>query len=227
MPVAVITGCTRGIGYAIAQRLSHLYTIVGCGSSPESVTHVQSRHPEWDIHLYDLSQKQNAIRFAEYILATYPEIQLLVNNAGRFAPGRLYDEADETYEAMIAINLSSAYYFTKRLLPAFMRQKKGLIVNIASIASLIAYPNGSSYSIAKAGLLAFSRNLREQLKPYHVGVTAIILGATLTSSWEGAPYPPERFIPPEAVADIVWAISQLPPSAVVEELIMRPLLGDL
>ncbi|MCS6895694.1 MAG: SDR family oxidoreductase [Bacteroidia bacterium] len=227
MSVAIVTGCTRGVGYAIAKRLSQKYTIIGCGSTAHTVADTQKRHPEWDIQLYDLSQKKEVIGFADYVLSNYPEIQLLVNNAGRFMPGRLYDETDEVYEQMLAINLSSAYYLTKRLLPTFMKQRNGLIINIASIASIAAYPNGSSYSIAKAGLLSFSRNLREQLKSYHVGVTAVLLGATLTRSWEGAPYPPERFIAPETVAEIVWTISQLPPSAVVEEIVIRPMLGDL
>lgn len=227
MPVAVITGSTRGIGYAIAKRLSETHTIIGCGSTPALVEEIRRQHPSWDVHVYDLSQKAQAQAFAHYIRQNYSELDLLVNNAGRFISGRLADEPDEVYEQMIAVNLHSAYYLTKGLLPIFMAQRKGLIVNIASVASLGAYPNGSAYSIAKAGLLSLSRNLREQLKPYHVGVTALLLGATRTRSWEGAPYPPERFIPPEAVADFVHAIVQLPPSAVVEEVLMRPLLGDL
>ncbi|MCS7153339.1 MAG: SDR family oxidoreductase [Bacteroidia bacterium] len=227
MPVAVITGCTRGIGYAIAQRLSSAYTIVGCSSTPALVEERRRQHPQWDLHICDLSQKEQTQAFASYIRSTYSEIDILVNNAGRFLPGKIATESDEVYEHMLAINLHSAYYLTKGLLPLFMQQRRGLIINIGSIASLSAYPNGSAYSIAKAGLLSFARNLREQLKPYQVGVTTLLLGATLTRSWEGAPYPPERFIPPEAVADLVWTIIQLPPQAVVEEVIMRPLLGDL
>ncbi|MCX8111582.1 MAG: SDR family oxidoreductase [Bacteroidia bacterium] len=227
MPVAVVTGCTRGIGYAIANRLQKAYTIVGCGSTPALVEEVRQKHPQWDVRVHDLSQKAEAKAFAAYIQTAYPSIDLLINNAGRFIPGQIATEPDEVYEAMMSVNLSSAYYLTKGLLPVFMAQRRGLIINIASVASLMAYPNGSAYSIAKAGLLALSRNLREQLKPYQVGVTALLLGATLTQSWEGSLYPPERFIPCEAVADLIWALTQLPHQAVVEEVIMRPMLGDI
>lgn len=227
MPVAVITGCTRGIGYAIARRLSQTHTIVGCGSTPALVEEIHRQHPTWDVRLHDLGQKAEAQAFATYIRQNYRAIDLLVNNAGRFIAGRLVDEPDEVYERMLAVNLHSAYYLTKGLLPVFMEQRRGLIVNVASVASLGAYPNGSAYSIAKAALLSLSRNLREQLKPYHVGVTALLLGATRTRSWEGTPYPPERFIAPEAVAEFIWGILQLPDGAVVEEVIMRPMLGDI
>lgn len=227
MQVAVITGCTRGIGYAIARRLSTAYRIVGCGSTPALVEETRQKHPDWDLGVYDLSQKAQAYAFAEYVRSGYASVDLLVNNAGRFLPGQLWDEPDEVYEYMMAVNLSSAYYLTKGLLPVFMRQRRGLIVNIASVASLHAYINGSSYSIAKAGLLSFSRNLREQLKSYGVGVSAIMLGATLTRSWEGTMYPPERFIPPEAVAELIWTLAHLPLGTVVEEVVMRPMLGDL
>lgn len=227
MPVAIVTGCTRGIGYAIATRLSEAYTIVGCGSTPALVEETRRKHPAWDLQVRDLSQKSEAQAFAAHIRATYPQVDVLINNAGRFTAGQVADEPDELYEQMLAINLHSAYFVTKGLLPVFMAQRRGLIINIASVASLTAYPNGSAYSIAKAGMLSLSRNLREQLKPYHVGVTTLLLGATRTRSWEGAPYPPERFIPPEAVADLIWHIVHLPPEAVVEEILMRPMLGDL
>lgn len=227
MPVLVITGGTRGIGYAIARRFAAAYTIVTCSRTPASVERLRALHPEWDVSVFDLSQKAAAQGFAQYVLQRYPSIEVLVNNAGRFQPGSLLNEPDAVYETMLADNLHSAYYVTKGLLPRFIEQRRGLIVQIASVASLGAYPNGSAYAIAKAGMLSFSRNLREQLKLHHIAVSAILLGATLTDSWAGAPYPPERFIPPEAVAEVVWTLAHLPPGAVVEELVMRPMLGDL
>lgn len=227
MEIAVITGCTRGIGYAIAQRLSAKYKIVGCGVTPAHVQKVRELHPEWDVQLHDLRHKEEAYRFAAYIQRTYGRLSVLVNNAGHFRSGNLFQESDEVYEEMLSIHLGAAYYLTKGLIPLFLAQRKGLIINISSIAALGAYPRGSSYAIAKAGLLAFSRNLRFQLKEYGIAVSALLVGATWTDSWKGSPYPPEQFIPPEAVADIVWALVHLPPTAVVEELILRPIRGDI
>jgi len=227
MGVVVVTGGTRGIGYAIARRFAHSYPIVTCGRTPAQVARLRSLHPDWDIQEADLSQKEKALAFGAYVRQKYPSIAVLVNNAGAFISGALLHEEDASYEAMLSTNLHSSYYVTRSLLPTFLAQKRGLIVFISSIAALKAYPNGSAYSIAKAGQLSLARNLREQLKPYNVGVTAILLGATLTDSWAGAPYPPERFIPPEAVAELVWSVAHLPPPTVVEEVVVRPMLGDL
>ncbi|MCS6789602.1 MAG: SDR family oxidoreductase [Bacteroidia bacterium] len=227
MEIAVITGCTRGIGYAIACRLSERYKIVGCATNPDNIQRVRERHAGWDIQLHDLRHKEEAYRFAAYIQHTYGKLSILVNNAGLFRPGNLFQEPDEVYEEMLGVHLSAAYYLTKGVLPLFIAQNRGLIVNISSIAALGAYPGGGSYAVAKAGLLAFSRNLRFQLKQYGIAVSALLVGATWTDSWRGSPYPPERFIPPEAVAEIVWTLAHLPSTAVVEELILRPMQGDI
>ncbi|GIV22604.1 MAG: oxidoreductase [Bacteroidia bacterium] len=227
MGVVVVTGGTRGIGYAIARRFAESYPIVTCGRTPLHVARLRSLHPDWDVQEADLSQKENALAFGAYIREKYPSIAVLVNNAGAFLPGSLLQEEEASYEAMLSANLHSSYYVTRSLLPVFLTQKRGLIVFISSIAALQAYPNGSAYSIAKAGQLSLARNLREQLKSYNVGVTALLLGATLTDSWAGAPYPPERFILPEAVAELLWSIAHLPPPTVVEEVVVRPMLGDL
>ncbi|MCS7188442.1 MAG: SDR family oxidoreductase [Bacteroidia bacterium] len=227
MAVAVITGVTRGIGYSIAQKFEKAYTIVGCGRNPERVKAISELHPTWDISCYNLANKEEAFAFADYILGKYVDLDILINNAGSFSASRITDETDSIYEEMIAINLHSAYYLTKRMLPRFLAQKRGLIINIASTASLTAYPKGSAYSIAKAALLSLSRNLRLQLMPHGIRVSALILGATYTDSWKGTPHASDRFISPEAVAELLWCIAHLPSQAVVEEIIMRPLQGDI
>src|ERR1700712_6140166 len=87
---------------------------------------------------------------------------------------------------MIEVNLYSAYYLTRALLSKMMNQRHGHIFNMCSIASLNAYPNGGSYSISKYALMGFSKNLREEMKPYNIKVTAVYPGAVYTSSWEGS-----------------------------------------
>jgi NADP-dependent 3-hydroxy acid dehydrogenase YdfG len=75
--------------------------------------------------------------------------------------------------------------------------------------------------------LGMSKVLREELKPHHVRVTSILPGATLTNSWAGVELPAERFIAPEDIAQVVWTAYNLPDSTVLEEILMRPMLGDL
>ena len=93
------------------------------------------------------------------------KIDVLVNNAGTFIPGNVYDEGEGVLEKQMEINLYSAYHLTRLLLPPMMKQKSGHIFNICSIASLQAYPNGGAYSISKFALAGFSKNLRHEMKP--------------------------------------------------------------
>jgi short-subunit dehydrogenase len=105
--------------------------------------------------------------------------------------------------------------------------KSGHIFNMCSIASIKAYDNGGSYAIAKFALLGFSKCLREELKAHGIRVTAIMPGATKTASWDGVDLPEERFMKVEDVAEMVYAAYSLSGRSVVEEVIIRPQLGDI
>jgi NAD(P)-dependent dehydrogenase (short-subunit alcohol dehydrogenase family) len=91
----------------------------------------------------------------------------------------------------------------------------------------MAYANGGSYSISKFAMYGMSKVLREEMKSFGVKVTSVMPGATLTASWEGADIPPERFVKPEDVAIMVLSTYLLSDRAVVEDLVIRPQLGDL
>ena len=142
-------------------------------------------------------------------------------------PGQIHNEEEGTLEAMIETNLYSAYHLTRALVSEMIERKEGYIFNICSTASITAYTNGGSYCISKFAMLGMSKVLREELKPHHVRVTSILPGATLTNSWAGVELPAERFIAPEDIAQVVWTAYNLPDSTVLEEILMRPMLGDL
>ena len=108
-----------------------------------------------------------------------------------------------------------------------MKRRSGHIFNISSIAALQAYPNGGSYSISKFALSGFSKNLRDELKPYSIKVSCIYPGAVYTDSWASTGVSPGRIMKPSDIADTIVQISKLSPQAVVEDVIIRPLLGDL
>jgi short-subunit dehydrogenase len=127
----------------------------------------------------------------------------------------------------MAINLYSAYHLTRALLSCLRPYRRGHIFNMCSIASLIAYPNGGSYTISKFALLGFSKALREELKPEGIKVTSVMPGAAWSDSWRGANFPVERLMQADDIAKMIWAAYQLSDSAVVEDLVIRPQLGDL
>ena len=125
------------------------------------------------------------------------------------------------------VNLYSAYHLTRVLLPKMMATKAGHIFTLCSIASLAAYPNGGSYSISKFALLGLTKNLRRELQPYGIKVTAIIPGAAYTDSWKESGVSEERLMEADDIAKTIYHATLLSPQAVVEEIILRPQLGDL
>jgi short-subunit dehydrogenase len=229
----IISGASRGIGKAIAGVFAgegHRIFICSRGEMPlyKTMEELTTRFPAAEIKAMpaDLGRREEAEKFADWCLQSgAPDI--LVNNAGLFEPGEVHSEADGVLENQIAVNLYSAYYLTRRLLPAMMEKKSGHIFNICSIASLDAYRNGGAYSISKFALYGFHKNLRKEMMPYGIKVTALFPGAVMTDSWSGFDNSAHRIMNPEDIAGLVHACSRLSPAACVEEIVVRPLQGDL
>jgi hypothetical protein len=175
----------------------------------------------------DTSDKKQVEDFTKFVLALNRPINVLVNNAGYFTPGATMDEPDGALESMIEGNVYSAYYVTRGLIVSMKRNKAGHIFNMCSIASIKAYPNGGSYAISKFALLGFSKVLREELKEFNIRVTAVMPGATKTQSWDGVDLPDSRFMKTEDVAEVIFNAYSISDRSVVEEVIIRPQLGDI
>lgn len=230
----VITGASRGLGFSMAEAFAKEGHDLYLTSRNEvklyhALESLQSRFPDQIIKAksFDLSSKSVAIDFGNWVLGFGEAPDILINNAGSFEPGRIIDEPDGQMENMLNNNFLSAYYVTRILLPSMMKRRSGHIFNMSSIAALQAYPNGGSYSVSKFALTGFSKNLREELKPYSIKVTCIYPGAVYTDSWAATGVEANRIMKPTDIADTVVQISKLSPQAVVEDLIIRPLMGDL
>lgn len=229
----VITGGSKGMGKAMAAKFAEAKNnIFICSRNEEELSQTAKELNEKyksNVQYFsaDLSQKSEVLKFAEWLSKKNITVDILINNAGHFVPGSVYNEPEGNLEQMININLFSAYHLTRALLPGMMERRSGHIFNICSIAALKAYNNGGSYSISKFALMGFSKNLREEMKPYSIKVTAVFPGAVFTSSWEGANIPPSRIMEVEDIAEMIYAASILSPQACVEDIVVRPLLGDL
>ena len=229
----VITGASQGIGFAIAEIFANAgYTLCLCSKTMENIAAASNslavKYPHATIHFThaDLSKKEQCTQFANWCLEKGAPT-ILINNAGFFSPGNIQDESDDALEQQMAVNLYSAYHTTRALLPAMLKMGKGHVFNICSIASLNAYAEGGSYSISKFALLGFSKNLRLELKDTGIKVTAVCPGATYTNSWAGSGVDPKRIMESEDIAKMIFAAAHLSPQAVVEDIVMRPQLGDL
>lgn len=232
----VITGASRGLGRSVAERFAgdgHGHTLLlsarNKGKLESTAAELRKAFTGAAIHSFacDISKKEEVKPLAEWIMKTVDRVDILVNNAGSFVPGSVYNEEDGSLEQMIAVNLYSAYHLTRALLPRMMERRQGHIFNMCSIASLKAYSNGGAYSISKFALLGFSRNLREEMKPHNIKVTAVLPGAAYTDSWAASGIDPLRIMEASDIAQLVYASAHLSPQACVEDIIVRPQLGDL
>jgi NADP-dependent 3-hydroxy acid dehydrogenase YdfG len=232
MKKVVVTAATKGIGRAIAERfLGEGYEVAVCARKQEELEQMHQSFSHLPgkllIKACDVTDKNQLRAFYEFVNDKSGTIDILVNNAGIFEPGTIYGEEEGVLERQMAMNVYSAYHLSRMFLPAMMEKKSGHIFNMCSVASIKAYTNGGSYCISKHAAYGMTRVLREELKPYKIKVTAILPGATLSGSWDGTDLPPERFMQPSDIADAVSMASQLSASAVMEEIILRPMEGDI
>lgn len=234
MPTAVITGATHGIGKAVAEKLlKEDFAIAVCARTQQDLDSISASwsalYPSAKIWAFaaDLAVREDVNAFADFVLRHTETIDILVNNAGIFYPGTIVQEPEGHLEHLMQVNVYSAYYLSRRLLKTMLRAQKGHIFNVCSIASLQAYDHGGSYSISKYALLGFSDNLRRELMEDGVKVTALMPGATWSRSWMTSGIQPDRIMRAEDVAEALWMAYNLSESAVVEQIVMRPQLGDL
>ena len=231
--LAVITSGTKGIGKATVEKFFNQgFDVVTCARSQADLESLKSElesegSPRIHIRATDMSKKEEVLAFAQMVLDLNAPVDVLVNNTGVFIPGAVHNEEDGALESMIETNLYSAYYLTRALIGNMMRKKAGHIFTMGSIAGIDSYANGGSYSISKFALRGFTKALREEMKEHGIRVTSFLAGATYTASWEGVDLPEERFMKASDIADAIYGAHALSNQTVVEEILVRPQLGDI
>nr|MBS0038206.1 SDR family oxidoreductase [Saprospiraceae bacterium] len=168
--ITLITGASKGIGNAISHALADKgYDLILNSRTVSELKslkqEMQTLHPGIEITLLpaDLSEEKARNQVLEYLIKKFAQIDLLINNAGIYLPGSMIEEPDDHLTQSIALNLMAPYHLTRGLFPLLKKSSGGQVINICSIASLSAFPNGGAYSISKHAVLGFSRNLREEL----------------------------------------------------------------
>lgn len=231
--IVVVTGGSKGIGKAIAQKFAETgHTILLCARNENNLRQaadeiqVQNNHAAVKTFSADLSDKTEITSFAEWCLQQGTP-SILVNNAGTYLPGNAWNEPEGNMEEMMNTNFYSAYHLTRLLLPDMILEGNGHIFNICSVASLHAYEGGGSYSISKFALNGFSQNLRHELKKTGIKVTAVFPGAVMTDTWGDFDNTANRIMEAGDIATMILSASRLSKQAVVEEILLRPQLGDL
>jgi short-subunit dehydrogenase len=227
---AVITGATRGMGRAIARELAAAgYSLAICSRNAaeleNTVGELRSAHPSIQVQGFpaDCSDRGSLRRFANFVHEQFTSIDVLVNNAGMFIPSDLIAEDDEVLDRQWALNLFAPYFLSKSFGKRMQERRSGHIINICSVASLEAVRGAGSYSVTKFALLGLTNVLRNELGPSQVKVTALIPGATFTSSWDNEQVNAEEMISASDIALTVMSCLRMSPNACPEMVVIRPL----
>lgn len=231
--LTLITGGSRGIGFAIADAMgakgSNLLIVSRNESSLESAAHQLSQKHKTAIRTYacDLGIESNIDALASFCLNENLIPDFLVFSAGIFLEGSLTDSDPNDYRRTLDVNLNGIYYLVRSLALRMATKPKPRIILIASTAAYEPYPVGALYGVAKWALRGYALNLRKELMPHGIGVTLLSPGGTLTDLWAGEELPPDRLLTPADIGVLVATLADLSKQAVVEELIVRPMLGDM
>lgn len=228
-----ITGASRGIGRAIAIQLAKpgntlILSARHTTALQESAAELQGR---CTVHCVPCDvgniDALNAAWQTIHSLIGTPNV--LINNAGvgRFAP--FITLSPEDIQEMLDINLRGVIHCTRLVLPGMAERGHGIIVNINSVAATTVFPSSSVYAATKAGLLAFSRSVRQEVRRFGVKIVDVLPGATETEMWDESSRNThhERMMQPNDIAHAVVALLTMPERLMPEECVLRPQLGDL
>jgi short-subunit dehydrogenase len=223
----LISGATRGIGKAIAQRLAKAgYNLKLLARNEEALVLIKKELQnayaiEVDYYPIDLSDQKQLSHLQEET-NFLSNINVLINNLGVFTTDSSIDLSLSTLQKQLEVNLFSTIQLSQALLPGFKKEGAGIIINIGSVASLSAAPETVSYAISKHALKAWNDSLREEMRKENIKVSAIYPGAVNTSSWDGMEVPREKMIQPKDIAELVHSLLLMSPSTLVEEIRLSP-----
>ncbi|HEV3331451.1 MAG TPA: SDR family oxidoreductase [Bryobacteraceae bacterium] len=228
--VAVVTGGTRGIGRAIAERmLREGASVAICGRTRESVDRaVQAMQPTGG-QLFgaaaDLTKVDQVAQFFLAVDTRFGGLDILVNNAGQGVFRKVADMTPEDWHRNIDLNLSGAFYCSREALARFRSRGGGFIVNISSLAGKNAFSTGAGYNASKFGLNGFTEALMLDHRHDNVRVSNIMPGSVNTE-FSGSPTnrsgDTSWMIAPEDVAEVVALVLRMPGRTMVSSVEIRP-----
>ncbi len=234
MKNALITAATKGIGRAITIALAKEgINVAVCARGEKDLADLKAElftiNPNIKIFTAatDVSVKAEILKFAAAAEKELGGINIIVNNAGIYEPFSILDDGEDTFQKNINTNLAPAYelyrYFGKKMIAA----GEGHIFNICSVASLNPVVEAGTYSVTKFALLGLTKVMRLELQAHNIKVTAVIPGSTLTSSWDGVAVNKNVMVMPEDIASAVVNIYNMSPGANVDEIVIKPVNGQV
>ena len=234
LPTVLITGASQGIGAAIAKvfaeeiRGVRLALVARNEKNLTAVARACSKlGAKAEEFPCDVSSEAAVSALATAVTKRFGGVDVLVNNAGKFAGAPFTELSVADFDRMIAANLRSVFLVSRAFAPGMIARGRGDIFNMSSIAGLVAYPGGAGYSAAKFGVTGLSKVMRAELRDKGVRVCCVYPGATVSPSWDGSGVDAARLMPAEDVAQAFLDVYRLSRRTVVEEITLRPQRGDV
>ncbi|HTD86226.1 MAG TPA: SDR family oxidoreductase [Candidatus Binatia bacterium] len=234
LKTAVITGAGSGVGRATALLLARngwRCVILGRRESTlkETATLAGKLAAQLIPLVCDISDPTAVERMGRFAHEQLGDVEVLVNAAGTNTPNRSLKELSfEKYRELVETNLTGAYICVQAFLPRMRERKSGTIINIVSEAGKAASPkSGPAYVISKFGMAGLNQSINAEEKQNGIRACAVFPGDIDTPLLEKRPVPPppdarKRMLQSEDVAECAWLAINLPPRAVVEEILIRP-----
>jgi short-subunit dehydrogenase len=231
---ALITGASSGIGRATALAFAksgiNLVLVSRTQSKLDAVAQ-EARSLGVDAQTYamDLADVQTVRSQLETLLSKTGAIDILVNNAGMGYTGTLGEMPLADWQRVMDLNVTSVFQCVQAVLPGMRSQKRGTIINVASIAAHQTFPNWGAYCVSKFGVLALSKTLAAEERAHGIRVVTISPGSVNTPIWDTetvqADFDRAAMLTPDIVADAILQAATLNDRAVVEEMILMPNAG--
>lgn len=227
-----ITGASTGIGKELTYVFNENNRNTVISARREELLKNIKKEAEGNSEILPLKldvSDYEAVLFAEKQISKKYNIECVINNAGVTSFSKAETDSTKQIDEIIKTNLLGSVYVIKSVLPKMIERKKGLIINILSVAAVKIFLESSAYAASKAGLLAYTNVLREELREHNIKIVNILPGATKTPIWpnEALEKFSDRMMSPNEVAKFVYHIASLEKNMVPEEVILKPVKGDL
>jgi 3-oxoacyl-[acyl-carrier protein] reductase len=225
--VALITGASRGIGFAIARRLGRMGARVAiCGRDQakleQAASSLRGERIEALAVQADVTCGDQISTLVQKTRQDFGPIDILVNNAGIGLFGPFHEFGEDDWNRVIDTNLKSVFLASSAVAPEMIRRQTGHIINISSLAGKSTFANGAIYCASKWGLLGLSGGMAEDLRGYGIRVSVVCPGSVATEFAGHSGKDPAKLLQPDDVAHAVAALVTQAPGSFISEVHIRP-----